>query len=446
MPTLFKRALLASGLILVTHQAFGAEPQCDRWSGMASSATERTEVIIKLCKDSATLSLPRVGVLDWPARSHTTKGDQVQLVFQSDSGEQRMQLTLADKRLQGTWSDPRFTEAADLAMTKAKALPALQEQEVLITGAAGQIGASLIMPSGKGPFPGVVFLHGSGPQPRDASRFHAQALAQRGIAALIYDKRGVGESSGPKTWPAFADLATDAISAAKFLQAQANISSVGFYGHSQGGWIAPLAASRWPAAAFVITSSGPLVKPARETQWDTVRAMRKAGANESQVEQARAVIEQWYQSMKTNDRPAFDRAMQGVRAEPWFLASGLSQFAEPVDATSQAAYLLDHDYDPLPALRNVSAPVLWILSKDDESIDALETSALLEKEIAAGRNIRIKMYVGYDHSLRQLDATGKSMRWPQLPDDLFDVQAEFIKQRIGSSNQPLAPEAAPEAQ
>ena len=195
MPTLFERAFFASGIIFAAQQIFGAALPCDQWSGTASSAKERTEVIISLCKDGAKLSLPRVGVQDWPALTRTANGDQIQLVFPSDSGAQRMQLMIADDKIQGTWSDPRFVDDAVLAMTKTTARPAFQEQSVLITGAAGKIGASLIIPDGGGPFPGVVFLHGSGPQLRDASRFQAQALANRGVASLIYDKRGVGQSN-----------------------------------------------------------------------------------------------------------------------------------------------------------------------------------------------------------------------------------------------------------
>lgn len=431
MSTLLKLAILASGGLITAHQAWGTEHLLGLWSGTAASATERTEVVIELDQDGATLSLPEVGVLDWPALSSTVSGDQVQLVFQSDSGRQRMMLVFTDGKLQGTWSDPRFADDAVLSMARAGEPPTLPERRVLITGAAGQIGASLIVPDGKGPFPGVVFLHGSGPQPRDANRFHAQALAQRGIACLIYDKRGVGESRGTVQPLAFADLASDAIAVAGYFLEQPGISHVGFYGHSQGGWIAPLAASRWPATAFVVTSSGPLVSPARESQWEVVRAMRQTGASEGEVEHARAVIEQWYEAMKTNAWGNFERAMETARSEPWFSASGLHHLSAPAEADAVAAILLDHDYDPLPALRAVRAPVLWILSEDDESIDAIETLSLLEQEVSAGRNIRIRRYAGYDHSLRQLGSDGTTFRWPRLPDDLFDVQAEFVWQASG---------------
>ena len=397
------------------------------WSGIARSASESTEVSITLNHEGASLGLPQVGVLGWPASNTRVEGDHVVLEFQSDSGTQVMTLDYADGALSGTWSDPRFDAPASLSMSRAAPVAAVPERRVLIESAAGKLGASLLMPAGVGPFPGVVFLHGSGPQPRDASRFNAQALVERGVAALIFDKRGVGASSGDTSDIPFADLAADAVTAATWLRAQASIARVGFLGHSQGGWIGPMAANRWPDTAFVIAGSAPVVSPMRESQWDVVRRMRLARVEETQVERAREIIADWYGAVKSNDWTRFDRDMESARAEAWFSASGLGNFAEHPDASITASILQDHDYNPLPALRRVQAPVLWILSKDDESIDASETADLLAKEIAAGRDIRVQRYDGYDHSLRRLGPNGQGLRWPRLPDDLFDVQADFIK-------------------
>ncbi|OGT59502.1 MAG: hypothetical protein A3E01_01600 [Gammaproteobacteria bacterium RIFCSPHIGHO2_12_FULL_63_22] len=427
MNRLHTLTLIVTSMLAAAGPANAAEPPQGRWSGAARSATESTAVAIELKQDGASLSLPQVGVLDWPARSVSVDGERIVLEFQSDSGTQRMTLAYRDGRLAGAWSDPRFGEDASMAMTRVDPAPALREQRVMIASAAGQLGASLLLPEGPGPFPGVVFLHGSGPQPRDANRFNARALAERGIAALIYDKRGVGESTSTPKPPTFDDLAADATAAASWLRAQPAIARVGFYGHSQGGWIGPLAASRWPDTAFVIASSAPLVSPMRESQWEVVRRMRVAGASEAQVVRARGIIAEWYAAMRSNEWSGFDQAMQAVRREAWFPASGLGDFAEHPDATTAAVILPDHDYDPLPALHRMQAPALWILSKDDESIDAIETAALLGQEIAAGREIRVKRYDGHDHSLRRLGPDGSSLRWPQLPSDLFDVQAGFVK-------------------
>src|SRR4051794_33792490 len=57
-----------------------------------------------------------------------------------------------------------------------------------------RLAGTLVLPAAPGPHAAVVLLHGSGPQKRDL--FMARWFAEQGIAALAYDKRGVGESAG----------------------------------------------------------------------------------------------------------------------------------------------------------------------------------------------------------------------------------------------------------
>ena len=84
---------------------------------------------------------------------------------------------------------------------------------------------------------------------------------------MIYDKRGVGNSEGMWHGADFEDLARDGIAAAEFFLTEYDLKYVGFFGHSQGGWIGPLAATLWDKTSFVISSAGPAVSPAREAQW-----------------------------------------------------------------------------------------------------------------------------------------------------------------------------------
>jgi alpha-beta hydrolase superfamily lysophospholipase len=56
------------------------------------------------------------------------------------------------------------------------------------------LAGTLVFPEGSQPHPAVVLLHGSGPQKRDLVT--ARWFAAEGIAALAYDKRGVGQSGG----------------------------------------------------------------------------------------------------------------------------------------------------------------------------------------------------------------------------------------------------------
>ena len=431
----------ALGLVVLLGGAPVAADSCDpadfagRWVGQATAPSEDTDVVLDVGPGgsalTAAMSLPDVGVSGWPAMSVTLDGCSVRLELPSDSGPQIMSLHLARQVLAGTWTDSRLPEPASLTLVASKQLPQ-PEERILVDGPVGKLGVSILAPEGDGPFPAVVFLHGSGPQPRDASRFLALALARHGVAAAIFDKRGVGESEGELAGATFQDLAADGIAVARALLARPEISAVGFFGHSQGGWIGPMAAATWEDAAFVISSAGPAVPPSREGEWTSVRALRKAGAGEPAVTAARRVIRLWHDGLRSGDWSAFDDAFARAKKEPWFAEAGLEWMAERPDPGFARLYRAFMDYDPLPALRRLEAPMLAILSPDDESIDAVETEGILRKLAASGRDIAIRLYPGYDHTLRRLGSAGEPLRWPEHPEDYIATLAGFARASAGA--------------
>src|SRR5690606_15115557 len=117
---------------------------------------------------------------------------------------------------------------------------------------------TLVFPSEGNAHAAFVFIHGSGPQTRDVSL--AQRFASEGIAAFVYDKRGVGRSGGeyernqPVSEKNISLLADDAAAAMSALSTHPALKSIplGFAGISQAGWIAPLAAQRTEHATFVV--------------------------------------------------------------------------------------------------------------------------------------------------------------------------------------------------
>ena len=130
-------------------------------------------------------------------------------------------------------------------------------EEVTFKNGDVTLAGTLLIPAAKKKgetHPALVFTHGGGPQLREVYWGLGYLYAARGFAVLAYDKRGVGKSTGNWSEASFEDLADDAVAGARFLQARAGIApnQIGFWGQSQGGWIAPLAASRFPDAAFAI--------------------------------------------------------------------------------------------------------------------------------------------------------------------------------------------------
>src|SRR3712207_942507 len=70
---------------------------------------------------------------------------------------------------------------------------ALQTEEVTFMTRGAKLSGTIVFPAGE-VRAAVVFIHGSGPQVRNLGL--AERFARNGIAALVYDKRGVGRSAG----------------------------------------------------------------------------------------------------------------------------------------------------------------------------------------------------------------------------------------------------------
>lgn len=133
------------------------------------------------------------------------------------------------------------------------------ESDLLLEG-------ELTMPYGDGPFSAAVLITGSGPQDRNESvaghkpfLVLSDHLTRSGYAVLRYDDRGVGQSSGDYSVATAKDFAADAAAVFSWLQRHPKInpSRIGFIGHSEGGYIAPLAANSAHDVAFMVFLAGP---------------------------------------------------------------------------------------------------------------------------------------------------------------------------------------------
>lgn len=123
-------------------------------------------------------------------------------------------------------------------------------EEVIVKNEADNISlaGNLTLPSGEGPFTGVVLVAGSGEMDRDET-FHghkffkvlAEYLAKNGIASYRYDKRGVGASTGNFETATIRNFSSDALEALKFLKSHPRIAQAGFIGHSEGTKAASMA-------------------------------------------------------------------------------------------------------------------------------------------------------------------------------------------------------------
>jgi dienelactone hydrolase len=147
------------------------------------------------------------------------------------------------------------------------------------------LAGSLESPSGKGPFPAVIIISGTGRWERGGWADIRARLLANGIAALMYDKRGVGRSTGTfiDTLPA---MERDVAAAVAYLRTRPDVDPrrIALLGTSQGGVAAPVVAARDPAVAAVVMLSGP-VGPRGELFLGILRShLKGAGKNPAQID------------------------------------------------------------------------------------------------------------------------------------------------------------------
>jgi uncharacterized protein (TIGR03435 family) len=128
-----------------------------------------------------------------------------------------------------------------------------------------QLGATLTIPPGKGPFPAAILIAGSGPLDRDEDMYGHQTflvladyLTRHGVAVLRADKRGIGESKGSFLDALTTDFVSDVEAGLGYLKTrkEVDVHKIGLIGHSEGGVIAPMVAANNSDVAFVVLMAG----------------------------------------------------------------------------------------------------------------------------------------------------------------------------------------------
>lgn len=408
------------------------------WHGQASTGEETTgvELFLKNRDDGnwqAKIGLSDIGVRDWSASSFQIDDSKIRIEITSDSGVGAMELEQVGNELRGTWIEPNYDDPAQLVLQKVEqrnSTNSLNVAEVSFVSADGtNLSGTLLLPEGNGPFTGVVFVHGSGPQTRDASTYMAMRLAEQGIASISYDKRGTGLSEGDWTVASLETLAEDAASAMNSLASYHQIKNeqVGLLGQSQGGWIGPIAAKIRPDTAFMVLVSGPWTPVYEEGYWNHTWAAREAGfEDESTLSRIETHLGLRDEAVRSGDWAPYLADIERVKNEPWFKAAQLD--AEPdSDAWHWCSYALMIDFDPLPYFESLDIPLLSLFGSRDNSIPALKSAEMLEETAdLLNKPYKSIIYNGAGHSLRIEDVNGRNPRWPGYPEGYFTTIGNWI--------------------
>jgi dipeptidyl aminopeptidase/acylaminoacyl peptidase len=289
--------------------------------------------------------------------------------------------------------------------------PTVREERVHFASGALILAGTLILPGGPPPYPAVFLFHGSGPHARDLST--ARWFAEQGFAALAYDKRGVGESTGDFRAGPFMDLCADGLAAVEYLKSRKEIDRlhIGVWGLSQGGWLGPLAASRSTDISFVIAMSGPGVSPGEQMFVYYANELRDQGMPEADVREADALRRHvWGYLFTGTGYEKANRELRQAAAKQWFAAVNSQQdrlFAplqEPYDLDKPGSAILrfrrEMTYDPVPALRALRVPALFLFGAGDRLIPVEKSvSVIREVQSQTHADFTIHVFDGDDHGM-----------------------------------------------
>jgi pimeloyl-ACP methyl ester carboxylesterase len=284
-----------------------------------------------------------------------------------------------------------------------------------------------------------VLFHGSGPQARISDMGYW--FARHGVAALTYDKRGVGESTGNFRAVPFMDLCDDGLAAIAFLKRRADIdtSRIGVWGLSQGGWLGPLAASRSSDVKFVIAVSGPAVTPGEQMVFYYANELRRQGLSDAEIDEASALRRRVWHYLATRQGDSETRAaLARASTKSWFPL--LQQQADGVFARSAAEILQDEslslrqwfesemNYDPTVPLRQLRVPALFLYGDKDEITPVPESVSVIQKVQAAraDRRITVEVFPGANHAMYVEEADGRR----ELSRAYLDRMASWLRETL----------------
>jgi uncharacterized protein len=271
-----------------------------------------------------------------------------------------------------------------------------------------RLAGTLFKPFKKGPRPAIVLFHGSGPQTRDSYlRFFADLFARHGFAALIYDKRGTGVSTGEiwyKTGDQFDNLVDDALAGVRSLLDRPEIDSrkIGLWGLSQGGWLAPLAVSRSKEVAFLMIVSGGGVTPAEQEIYDDKIKLKDKGFPPDQVAEAVNLLRMADDVIRGRVTwEHFAAARAEAQKKEWYALLDRYPVKLPQEDETWRAGSKGMDFDPTFLWEHMSIPVLAIFGEFDKSTPARESAHRIEQALqkSGNKNFTIKIYPKADHGL-----------------------------------------------
>lgn len=396
-----------------------------KWIGVLKISGIELHLVFNVSKDAnkykATMDSPDQGTKGIQVDKVTYKKNKVRFDVSIINGFFEGEINKEKNKITGKWKQgdntiPIFLEKTfkeyklDRPQEPKEPFPYISEEIIFRNDIDGiNLAGTLTLPKGKGPFKAVILITGSGPQNRNEELLGhkpfliiSDYLTRNGIAVLRYDDRGIGKSEGEFPKATTLDFVVDVLSAVQYLKTRKEIDSkkIGLIGHSEGGLIAPIVATKTDDVAFIILLAGPGLPGSDIITMQAELIARVKGETEENIKTGKDFNIKVFKEINTQtDVTELKNTLDNIFSEFY---DNLSN-EEKEKTGSKKSFLLRSKtlltpwfryflkYDPRPTLEKVKCPVLALNGEKDLQVPAKENLKEIEIALKKGGNKNFKI-------------------------------------------------------
>ena len=428
-------------VVIVAAISSNAQNIAGDWNGLFNSGNMKEMIVFHISRDSdlieVTLDNPDRKAYGLPAQAVSFVNNKLSLSVQSYGMTFSGLANNSFDTIRGILENEKEKSILVLTRTReAKCMtgrpqdptdfPYLREEVSFRNSKANIVlSGTLTLPKDKKAGKIVILISGSGPQNRDEEVFNQRPflvwsdwLTKQGIGVLRYDDRGVGKSTGQFSEATSLDFADDVESAIDYLRSREDLKniSIGLIGHSEGGMIAPIVASRNSNVDFIVMLAGPGIPIDQLLVRQVEDIMILESVPENIIHLTVGTFKKSLSYLKDNSFQNKEQVAEGLRE---ILKAEYAKYPEGTEEKSKPEIKIEMEvkqlannwfryfvsYIPSEYLKSVSCPVLALNGTLDCQVNYKSNLAAIQEalENADNKSVVIEPMEGLNHILQRAE-------------------------------------------